>query len=153
MVGCSPQAVGIGATWSEADRLAALRDYDILDTLPERAFDDLAKLAGQVCDTPIAVVNFIESTRQWFKAEVGLGLRETPLDISFCAHALLQKGLFVVPDTTQDARFSANPLVTGAPHFRFYAGALFGNHRGPAARHVVRSRLSAPTPGLNAGTR
>ncbi|GJD94257.1 PAS domain-containing protein [Methylobacterium iners] len=108
----------------------ALRDYNILDTPPELAFDDLAKLAAQVCAAPIAVINFVESTRQWFKDEVGLGLRETPIDLSICAHALLQKDLFVIPDTTQDERFASNPLVTGKPHLRFYAGALLETSEG-----------------------
>ena len=117
-------------TWSEADRLAALHAYDILDSGPELAFDDLVKLAAQACAAPIAAINFIESTRQWFKAEVGLGASETTLDLSICAHTLREGGLFVVPDTTQDARFAANPLVTGEPHLRFYAGAVLATAEG-----------------------
>src|SRR4051812_27104662 len=118
------------ACWHEADRLSVLHSYDILDTPPELAFDDITKLAALVCATPIAVINFVESTRQWFKAEIGLGVRETPLDLSICAHALLQKGLFVVPDLTQDARFACNSLVVGKPHLRFYAGALLETTEG-----------------------
>ena len=110
--------------WDNAERLAALDRYRILDTAPEPEFDDIANLAAMVCEAPVAVVNLIGEARQWFKAEVGLGVRETPLDVSICAHAILQPGLFVVPDTTKDPRFNCNPLVTGEPHLRFYAGAL-----------------------------
>src|SRR6476661_8149359 len=102
--------------WDERARLAALESYSILDTPPERAFDEVVRLAAQICDTSIAVVNLVAGERQFFKAEIGLGVRETPLDISICAHALLRRGLFVVPDTTRDPRFACNPLVTGAPH-------------------------------------
>lgn len=108
----------------EQQRLSALRRYGILDTEREAAFDDLAKLAGYLCEAPISVINFIDQDRQWFKAEVGLGIRQTELDVSICAHAILQKDFFVVPDTLEDPRFANNPLVTGEPYLRFYAGAL-----------------------------
>jgi two-component sensor histidine kinase/PAS domain-containing protein len=107
-----------------------LRRYDILDTSPEVEFEDVVRIAAHVCEAPIAVVNLIEDHRQWFKAEIGLGVRETPLDVSICAHAILQPGLFVVPDTTKDPRFNCNPLVTGDPHLRFYAGALLETREG-----------------------
>ena len=110
--------------WAEADRLAVLRGYDILDTPREAAFDDIVNLIARVFDAPIAVVNLIDEGRQWFKAETGLGVRETPLETSFCAHALLMQDRMVVPDATRDERFACNPLVTGAPHLRFYAGEL-----------------------------
>lgn len=110
--------------WQEADRLLALDSYAILDTAKEVEFDDIARIAAQVCQTPISAVNLIARGRQWFKAEQGLGVRQTSIDVSICAHAILQPGLFVVPDTTKDARFQNNPLVTGEPHLRFYAGAL-----------------------------
>lgn len=109
---------------NEEQRLAALHDYRILDTPREQDFDDIVHLASEICDAPIAVINFVDRTRQWFKAEKGLGVSETPLDVSICAHAILQPDLFVVPDTLKDARFAGNPLVTGEPHLRFYAGAL-----------------------------
>jgi signal transduction histidine kinase len=109
---------------SEARRLAALSSFDILDTEKESAYEDIVQIASYVCRTPISVVNLIDADRQWFKAEVGLGVRETPLDTSICAHAILEHDLLVVPDTTQDPRFAANPLVTGDPGLRFYAGAL-----------------------------
>jgi two-component sensor histidine kinase len=110
--------------WDETDRLAALRSYRILDTPAEPGFDNLVRLAAQVCHTPMALITLIDDHRQWFKAELGLGLRETPLDVSICAKAILQPGLVIVHDTTTDPRFNCNPLVTGEPHLRFYAGAL-----------------------------
>jgi two-component sensor histidine kinase len=111
-------------TWTESDRLAALRSYRILDTPPEPAFDDLVQLAARACQAPIALISLIDERRQWFKAEVGLGVRETPLDRSICLTATLQPGLTIVPDLTEDPRFARNPLVTGEPHLRFYAGAV-----------------------------
>jgi two-component sensor histidine kinase len=108
----------------EAERLAALHRYGILDTPREQDFDDIAALASEFCETPIAVVNLIAEGRQWFKAEVGLGVRETPLESSFCGHALLEDDFMIVPDATKDPRFDCNPLVTGEPGLRFYAGAL-----------------------------
>jgi two-component sensor histidine kinase len=116
--------------WTETDRLAVLRSYRILDTPTEPVFDDLVRLAAQVCQTPMALITLIDDRRQWFKAELGLGLRETPLDLSICAKAILQPGLLVVRDTTQDPRFHDNPLVTGEPHLRFYAGALLATPGG-----------------------
>ncbi len=107
----------------EEDRLAALRRYAILDTPREPAFDDIVCLAAQVCRTPVALISLVEDRRQWFKAEFGLGLRETSLVESICASAILQPGILVVPDTTRDHRFDDNPLVRGNPYLRFYAGA------------------------------
>jgi two-component sensor histidine kinase len=117
-------------TWNEEERLAALRSYGVLDTPFEQDFDDIVRIAAHVCEAPISVINLIEDTRQWFKAKIGLGVRETPLNISICAHAILQPSLFVVPDTTKDPRFDCNPLVTGEPHLRFYAGALLETPEG-----------------------
>ena len=110
--------------WIECDRLAALRRYRILDTPREPDFDDLVLLAARACRTPIALISLIEERRQWFKAEVGLGLQETPLDRSICLSVILQPGVTVVADLRADPRFAANPLVAGAPHLRFYAGAV-----------------------------
>ncbi len=107
----------------EPERLAALRRYNILDTEAEPFFDDITRLIAAVCKAPIAVISFVDGTRQWFKSEVGLAARETPLDVSICAYAIQQPGLFIVPDTRKDGRFAGNPLVAGAPHLRFYAGA------------------------------
>jgi two-component sensor histidine kinase len=116
--------------WEESDRLAALRSYRVLDTPPEPQFDNLVQVAARVCETPIAIVNLIEDRRQWFKAEIGLGVREMPLDVSICSTAILQPGLFVVPDLTKDPRFNCNPLVTNQLRLRFYAGALLESPNG-----------------------
>ena len=107
----------------ETARLAALRKYRILDTEPERAFDDLALLASQICETPIALITLIDAERQWFKARTGIAETETPRAVSFCTHAIGQRDLFIVPDARNDERFRDNPLVTGGPFVRFYAGA------------------------------
>ncbi|NTE85887.1 HWE histidine kinase domain-containing protein [Agrobacterium rubi] len=117
-------------TSEEQRRLAALESYNILDTPREQDFDDIAALAASLCDTPIAVVNLIGDGRQFFKAEVGLGVRTTPLDTSFCAHAILEQDLLIIPDTLEDPRFNCNPLVTSEPHIRFYAGALLKSDDG-----------------------
>ncbi len=114
----------------ETRRLEALASYDILDTPAESAFDEVALLASQICETPIAVVNLIGNGRQFFKAEVGLGVRETPLESSFCAKAILEEDFLLVPDATKDARFNCNPLVTGETGLRFYAGALLKTEDG-----------------------
>jgi two-component sensor histidine kinase len=110
--------------WTETDRLATLRSYGVLDTPPEPAFDDLVQLAARTCQTPVALISLIDERRQWFKAEMGLGVRETSLDRSICLSAMLLPGLTIVPDLTEDPRFARNPLVTGEPHLRFYAGAV-----------------------------
>jgi GAF domain-containing protein len=89
---------------AEEDRLDALRRYGILDTPREIDFDEVVKVSSAICGTPIAVINLIDPGRRWFKAEVGLGVRETPIDSSICAHAISQPDLFIVPDTTLDHR-------------------------------------------------
>ncbi|GAB6842934.1 PAS domain S-box-containing protein [Methylorubrum rhodinum] len=114
----------------EAARLRALDRYRLLDTPRERDFDDIAEAAADLCETPIAVVNLVGDGRQFFKAEVGLGVRETPLETSFCRQALLQEEFLCVPDATLDPRFEGNPLVTGEPGLRFYAGALIRTSEG-----------------------
>jgi PAS domain S-box-containing protein len=119
-----------GPAWREVDRLAALDRYAILDTGREAAFDDVAELAADILDAPIAVVNFIAADRQWFKAEKGIGTDTLPLDVSICRHAILQKGVLVVPDLTQDERFDCNPLVRESDGLRFYAGALLETPEG-----------------------
>lgn len=113
-----------GSPPNDEPRLAALRAYGVLDTPREADFDNLVALAAQICGTPICVVNLIENDRQWFKAEVGLGIRETPLDISICRHMLLQPGITEIQDLRSDPRLCANPLVTAAEGLRFYAGCL-----------------------------
>ncbi len=107
----------------EAERLDTLHSCKILDTDPEPEFEDITLLASQICGTPIAMISLLDERRQWFKSTVGLAIRETPRDISFCAHAILQRGVLVVSDTSSDERFASNPSVTGNPRVRFYAGA------------------------------
>ncbi|WNG29305.1 GAF domain-containing sensor histidine kinase [Cystobacter fuscus] len=106
----------------EEARLAALDALEILDTQPEAGFDDLTRLASRLCAMPIALVSLVDHSRQWFKSRVGLAAQETPRDIAFCAHAILDERPFVVEDARQDERFHDNPLVTGELHLRFYAG-------------------------------
>jgi PAS domain S-box-containing protein len=116
--------------WTEAQRLEALESYGILDTPSEPAFDDIAKLAALTCDAPIALVSLVGKERQWFKSELGIGIPETPRSVSICASALREKELLVVPDLTRDPRFADNPLVTGDPYVRFYAGAVLRTPEG-----------------------
>lgn len=108
---------------NEAARLAALVRYAILDTPAEAAFDRLTRLAAQLFDVPMALISLVDAERQWFKSHYGLAVSETSRDVSFCAHAILNDRPLVVPDAMQDPRFRDNPLVTGAPGLRFYAGA------------------------------
>src|SRR5689334_113593 len=108
---------------ADAARLAALRRYHILDTEPEPAFDDLAALATHLCGTPVGAVSFVDGARQWFKARVGLAVRETPRKTAFCALAIQGPELLVVRDVLRDERFAGSPLATGSPPVRFYAGA------------------------------
>src|ERR1700760_2218701 len=104
-------------------RIEVLREYAVMDTLPEQELDDLTALAAQICGTPIAMISLVDEHRQWFKARVGIQATETPRVVAFCAHALHHRDLFIVPDATQDERFAQNPLVTGEPGICFYAGA------------------------------
>ena len=107
----------------EEGRLAALIRYHVLDTPVEKQFDDLVKLAGQICQAPIALISLVDRERQWFKAKVGIDASETPRSISACQYTIQQSEVMQVPDTLEDPRFVTNPLVTGDPHMRFYAGA------------------------------
>lgn len=107
----------------EKKRLAALKQYQILDTPAEAVFDDLTNLAAQICDTPIALISLVDAERQWFKSKLGLTVSETPRNVAFCNYAIWQKEPLIVEDAWKDARFANNALVTGEPYIRFYAGA------------------------------
>lgn len=111
------------ASIDEKGRLAALHEYSILDTLPEQIFQDVTALASLICGTPISLVSLVDADRQWFKAAVGVEMRETPREYSFCAHTLGTARTLIVGDARQDPRFAENPAVVGAPGIRFYAGA------------------------------
>lgn len=107
----------------EDARLEALRQFEVLDSDPEEAFDAVTRLAALICQTPTALITFVDADRQWFKSRVGFAPQETSRDVSFCAHAILQPGLSVVRDTQDDERFRDNLLVLSRPYIRFYAGA------------------------------
>lgn len=133
------------AGWSETDRVAALASYAILDTPIESEFDDVVRLAAETFAAPIAVINLVSDNRQWFKAEVGIGARELPLDVSICAHAILQNDFLVVPDTRLDQRFDCNPLVHVEDGLRFYAGAILRSAAGlPIGTVCVLDREARP---------
>ncbi len=108
---------------NETKRLKVLWQYEVLDTVPEEVFDDLTELAARICEAPMALISLVDEDRQWFKSKVGVTLGETSRDHSFCAYAITQPGLFIVPDATKDPRFANNPLVIAEPRIRFYAGA------------------------------
>ena len=107
---------------NEAQRLQALKDLNVLDTEAQERFDRYTRLACRLFGVPIALVSLVDENRQWFKSKQGLGASETPRDISFCGHAILQSETFVIENALEDERFSDNPLVTGDPNIRFYAG-------------------------------
>ena len=107
---------------SEQERLSALRSYNIMDTIEEDDYDRFTEMAALICDTPVSLITLLDENRQWFKSKKGIGVRETPRDIAFCHHAIQQDNLFEIPDATADSRFKENPLVTGDPNIRFYAG-------------------------------
>lgn len=107
---------------NELDRIRSLRSLGLLDTAPDERFDRLTRMARRMFQVPIALVTLVDENRQWFKSCDGLGVSETPRDISFCGHAILGDGILLIPDALADQRFKDNPLVIGDPHIRFYAG-------------------------------
>jgi EAL domain-containing protein (putative c-di-GMP-specific phosphodiesterase class I) len=128
----SPITDSTAAADKELARLLALQSYGILDTPAEEVFDEFARLAASIIGTPIGLVSLVDGNRQWFKAKVGLEVSETPIDVAFCAHAIGSADVFVIPDALDDERFSGNPLVTGGPKIRFYAGAPLVTSAGDA---------------------
>ncbi len=116
---------------NEAERLKSLEKYNIIDTLPEESYDEITSLAAYICETPIALVSLIDENRQCFKSHLGLNTSETPRKYSFCAHAINKPDEpFIIEDATEDSRFHDNPLVTGEPYIKFYAGAPLLNSDG-----------------------
>lgn len=118
---------------NEQERLKALQQYDLLDTLPEEVYDDITRIASEICGTPYSLLSLVDKDRQWFKAGHGVDMTETPREQSFCAHAIIDPNeTLVVPDARYDERFHDNPLVTGDPHFVFYAGVPLTDSEGYA---------------------
>ncbi len=117
---------------NDAERLAALKEYRILDTGTERSYDDITALAAHICQVPISMISLVDGSRQWFKSKVGMTLQQTPREVAFCAHTILQHKPLVIRDAKKDERFAKNALVKGEPHIRFYAGFPLFNPEGLA---------------------
>ena len=115
---------------NEDERLASLASYYILDTIAENDFDEITKLASQICQTPVALITLVDDKRQWFKSALGTDKKETPREQAFCSYTILEKEVMIVNDAREDARFANNPLVTGNPNIVFYAGAPIINEEG-----------------------
>ena len=132
----------------EDARLAELRSLNVLDTIAEERFDRLTRMARRLFGVDVALVSLVDESRQWFKSCAGMELSETPRDISFCGHAILGDGAFVIPDALQDERFCDNPMVAGPPHVRFYAGCP--PCAAPAGASWARCASSTPSPAPSA---
>lgn len=115
---------------NEQERLLELRKYDILDTESDVVFDNMVQLASYICKTPIAAISLVDENRQWFKAIFGLNAKETSRDVAFCAHTILEEDSLIIENALNDERFFDNPLVTGDPSIRFYAGVPLVTQRG-----------------------
>ncbi|MFT4984138.1 MAG: GAF domain-containing protein, partial [Flavobacterium sp.] len=118
------------APLNEPERLKALESYSIMDSLPEKEYDSITQLASYICGTPISLITLLDENRQWFKSSLGLDVTETPRDISFCQHTIMGEGVFEVNDALENELFANNPLVTGDPGIRFYAGAIIKDANG-----------------------
>jgi len=117
---------------NEAERLAALKAYHILDTGTEQSYDDITALAAHICKVPVAMISLVDEVRQWFKSRLGVEQQQTPREVAFCAHAILQNEPFIVRDAAKDRRFAGTALVTGKPRIRFYAAVPLINPEGLA---------------------
>jgi signal transduction histidine kinase/DNA-binding response OmpR family regulator/HPt (histidine-containing phosphotransfer) domain-containing protein len=118
------------STENEARRIAALQSTGLLDSLPEKAYDELVQLAAAICEAPISLITLVDEQRQWFKARFGVEVTETPLEASFCSYAIQQESMLEIPNMLEDPRFAHNPVVTGEPHLRFYAGCSISTRSG-----------------------
>lgn len=146
-----PDRVPDPADVADPDRLAALASYAILDTPPEKGFDDLVAIAAEALGAPMALVSFVGGDRQWFKARIGLNAKETPIDRSVCAHALSERETLIIPDLTEDPRTRANRLVVDEPHLRFYAGAVLRSPEGHALGTLCVLDVKPRPEGVTAG--